>query len=207
MQQDIWEAYQTSHPGQFQVIGADIYNGSAAQVQSFRNTTGATYPVLLQAADATGGHLGNLYGPNDNYVVISKQGIVRLNTYPSHAHGQRYQLEEIRGCIDTLLTNAVSVDGAATRALSLSALPNPFRSSSMVELAIPEGAHGRGRVAVFDLGGRKLATLWEGEARPGAQRVRWDGRGRDGRPTPPGVYLVRAEVGGTAITRRITRLK
>ncbi len=206
MQQDIWEEYQASHPGQFQLLGADIYNGMASQVESFRGITGATYPVLLQAATATGGNLSSLYGPYDNYVVINKQGIVRLNTYPSHAHGARYILEEIRGCIDSLLTATVGVEESPVRALALSALPNPFRHTSAVELVLPERAR-EARVEVFDLAGRSIRSLVAGSLEPGTHRWTWDGRTNQGERVRAGIYLIRATVGDRTLSRRITRLE
>src|SRR2546426_5899855 len=66
-----------------------MYNGTESQLRTFRSSTGATYPLLLLGASPTGGNLLDDYGPNDNYVVINKHGICRLNTYPMWAHGSR----------------------------------------------------------------------------------------------------------------------
>ena len=64
-----------------QVIGVDTWNGTQAQLRSFKNTTGATYPLLLNGGLATGGNVEALYGTYDNYIVINKQGINVPNSF------------------------------------------------------------------------------------------------------------------------------
>lgn len=208
MEQDIWEHYQTTHPGQVQVLIADVGNGTAPQLQSFVDQIGATFPAMRNAGPAQpGGDFNVLYGPRDNYIVINKQGICRLNTYPMYAHGDRFHLAEMRACIDSLVSTPVDVPvPAAPRAFSLTIGPNPFRSRSTVELTLPR-ATSSGFVAVHDLSGRRVATLWEGALPAGTLRLEWDGRSAAGREVPPGVYLIRADLGGLALARRVTRLR
>ena len=67
MQQDIAAHYTASFPGQVQVLGVDLWNGTPAQLTSFQQQTGATYPLALQGAAAAGGNLELLYGTYDNY--------------------------------------------------------------------------------------------------------------------------------------------
>jgi hypothetical protein len=60
---------------------------------------------------------------------------------------------------------------------------------------------------VLDLSGRSVATLLDAVA--GSERVglEWSGRDRDGRSLPPGLYLVKAQVGNDEAVRRIIRLE
>ncbi len=48
-------------------------------------------------------------------------------------------------------------------------------------------------IAVFDLAGRQVAG-WKGDRGNGAHSWPWNGRGGDGRPLPPGNYIVRVSV-------------
>ena len=41
VQTDIQDFYQQSHPGQLQVIGADLWNGTTTQLNQFKTLTGA----------------------------------------------------------------------------------------------------------------------------------------------------------------------
>ena len=212
VESDLWQHYQSVAPGRVQVLGADMWNGTAPQLQSFRTSTGATYPLLLLAGTATG--TGNdidltTYGPFDNHVIIDASGVVRFNAYAQgYAHGSRYDLTRMRALVDSLLANAVGVGGGVpSPAASLSSAPNPFSSETRVEFALPAGYSGAVRVRVFDLTGRQVATLYDGEASGDRIGARWDGRDRSGRPVAAGVYLVRAEANGLALTRRIVRAR
>ncbi|HKQ59331.1 MAG TPA: hypothetical protein VJY35_15820 [Candidatus Eisenbacteria bacterium] len=203
MQQNIQQYYATNYPGQVQVVGVDEYNGTAAQLRSFRNQTGATYPLLLLGATATGGNFATLYGTFDNYVVVNKQGIVRYHAALTWPHGNRYHLNEIRGAVDSLVTQVIGVPAPPVAAgLRLTSLPNPARGSAVVELAIPEGRDTDARVSVFDLRGRRVATLRDGIAHPGVHRIAWRHEDASGAPLPPGIYLIRADVGGAPIVHR-----
>ena len=51
-------------------------------------------------------------------------------------------------------------------------------------------------VGVFDVSGRRVATLHAGAFAAGRHAIRWDGSGAGGRPVAPGVYLVRMGSGG-----------
>ncbi|MGH7743052.1 MAG: FlgD immunoglobulin-like domain containing protein, partial [Candidatus Eiseniibacteriota bacterium] len=47
------------------------------------------------------------------------------------------------------------------------------------------------QLELFDVQGRRVATLARGLLAHGSHEYQWDGRGRDGRPAGAGVYLVR----------------
>jgi hypothetical protein len=189
------------------VLGPDLWNGTAAQVENFKNTTSATYPLLLNSGMGNPGN-ENLYVPYetwDNYAVINKQGVLRYLASKRWPHGSRYHLDEIRGCVDSLVSMpAVDVGGGLTAGrFTLNAAPNPFRAATAIELANPSTVALEGRVTVHDLAGRRIATPWSGMAAPGVTRLSWDGRGEAGARMGPGVYLIRAEVGGVRLTRRV----
>ena len=207
MEQDVWQYYQANYPGQVQVLGPDCWNGTVSQVQSFKTQTGATYPLLLNGTTATGGNLYTLYGTYDNYIVINKQGIVRYHAADHWLHGNRYHLNEIRGCVDSLVTSPVGVFDPPPRAFRLTASPNPFRGSLAIELAQPLADRAAARVTVVDLAGRLVATLWEGPSPAGMVRVNWDGRDQTGGAMAPGLYVVRAEVGKAVLSRRVAFLR
>ena len=190
------------------MLGVDMYNGTSSQVQGFKNQTGATYPLLLYGHTASGGDLAPLYCDSisvywDNYLVISKQGIVRYHAALTWPHGERYHLDEIRGSVDTLVTGPVGVEGRpAGPGVSLALAPNPVAGAAVVSVGVPSGGVDRARVTVLDPGGRLLATLWDGPAGGRPLRLGWGLQGPNGR-VPPGVYLVRAEVGHARLVRRI----
>jgi hypothetical protein len=201
---DIWQYYGTHKPGQVQVLAADLFNGSAASLNQFRTTTGATYPLMLNGAAGAGAeNLLVTYGDRDNYAVINKQGIVRYHAYDRWPYGNRYHLDELRGCIDTLVTTTADVDpGPVPGSFALRVSPNPFRSSTIIELVNPGEPAADARVEIFDLAGRQVLDLWRGVAPQGLTRVPWRTRG-GGQELAPGVYTVRAQVGSVRLVRRV----
>ena len=88
----------------------------------------------------------------------------------------------------------------------LSAIPNP--SSQSVELAFRLGAPGSVHLAIYDLGGRRIRNLLQGDAPAGDNRKTWDGLNDAGRAVPAGAYVARLELGGApAVTLKLMHLR
>lgn len=206
---NIWQYYQTQKPGKVQVLGPDLYNGTVPALDQFGTTTGATYPLLLNGSTGVADtNLFVAYGQFDNYVVINKQGVIRYNAYDRWPHGNRFHLEEIRATVDSLVNTVVGVEPQPLPSrLALRASPNPSRDDLMIELSNPGGAVDDARVAVFDLAGREVARLWDHSLPAGTTRIDWNGMTSQGTRLPAGVYLVRAQVGTTALMKRVVRVQ
>ena len=229
MEQDIHQYYETHHPGEVVVLGADLFNCPPASLGGFQENTGATFPLLMLAAVSTGGNIETLYGERDHYVVINKQGIVRYQANDRWAYGNGYHLNEIRACVDSLVSSPVGLhrrplvrqparrprqepphpatsEPEETAGAALRIGQSPSGSTVTIVLASSTAA-ARARVTVLDLAGRRLATLLEGTLTPGERTLIWDGRDPEGRAAPPGVYQVRAEIAGTVLSRRIALVR
>ena len=70
--------------------------------------------------------------------------------------------------------------------------PNPFNGSTSVYIDIPgtEGYEQPLRVSVFDIAGRRIRELYNGNLPPGRYRLRWDGKNQSGRDMASGLYLI-----------------
>jgi hypothetical protein len=202
VQSDIAAYYAATRPGEVQVLGVDLWNGSQPQLGQFKVQTGATFPLALNGASATGGNLEVLYGTYDNYIVLNKQGIVRYHAALAWPHGTRYHLNEIRACVDSLVAPVLDVPGSRPAALELAAAPNPSRGPVRVTLALPQDERAV-RVSVHDVAGREVAVLASGALAAGAHAWSWDGRDTRGIAVAPGLYLVRAAAGEQVRVRRV----
>ena len=85
------------------------------------------------------------------------------------------------------------------------AYPNPF--STRTTLTIHTDTPGPLRLAVYDVRGRRVATLLDGPLAAGTHRVTWDGTADDGRALGNGLYLVRALGAEGPVTTRLTLLR
>jgi VCBS repeat protein/flagellar hook capping protein FlgD len=82
--------------------------------------------------------------------------------------------------------------------------PNPTRAAVRFDLDLPTNA--QVSVGVYDLTGRRVATLAEGALSAGRHALAWDGRSVAGGPAPAGLYFVRAHWPGFEGTRRVIRV-
>ena len=114
-------------------------------------------------------------------------------------------------CMDTVLrldakpVGWVSAPGSRSP-LSLVVNPNPAAGSSALVFTLPSDAVVD--LGVFDLAGRRVRALEAHERLPGGAHFRsWDGRGDNGEPLSPGLYLVRLDTPGARLTRVAVRVK
>ncbi|HER43998.1 MAG TPA: T9SS type A sorting domain-containing protein [Candidatus Eisenbacteria bacterium] len=84
-------------------------------------------------------------------------------------------------------------------------VPNPFNPTTVIRFELPAPASVR--LVVFDIRGRLVRTLVNGELPAGGKEIAWDGRDDDGRIVASGVYLYRLETPGTTVSRKIVLLR
>jgi hypothetical protein len=84
--------------------------------------------------------------------------------------------------------------------------PNPFNPVTRIEYKLP-GNRTRVSVVVYDVSGRKVRTLVNGEKDAGRHVVDWDGRDEGGRPVGSGVYFYRMVAAGFSDVRKMVLLK
>jgi hypothetical protein len=110
---------------------------------------------------------------------------------------------ELAHCVMNWLSGAVAVEEPEPLPQTYSLTPpypNPFNAQVTVEYALPNEA--AVSLSVFDIQGRKVATLTEGTKPAGYHRLIWDAKGM-----PSGLYFVRLTAGEFAEARKMTLLK
>ena len=83
--------------------------------------------------------------------------------------------------------------------------PNPFNPKTTISFALP--AAGAVRLSVFDVSGRRVATLIDAVQPAGQHHVIWDGRDAAGANLSSGVYFYRLEAAGAQVERKMLLLK
>ena len=84
--------------------------------------------------------------------------------------------------------------------------PNPFNPTTSIALSVARST--RVRLEIFDVRGRLVRVLHDGELAAGEHSLTWNGRSDDGRALGSGIYLARARDGfGATESLRMTLLK
>ncbi len=114
--------------------------------------------------------------------------------------------ESETGCEDPGCATPAEEVPLPERLALLPNLPNPFNPSTLIRYALPEAA--RIDLVIFDLSGRRVATLLEGaEYGPGIHEHSWDGTDGLGRTQSSGVYFCRISAKGEFATRKLCLIK
>lgn len=124
----------------------------------------------------------------------------------ANVHTSTYPAGEIRGQLLPVPCFATGADDVpVTRTTLYQNYPNPFNPATVVsfDLATP----GYVRLDVFDVAGRRVATLLEGNHPAGPAQTAWNGRDMSGQPVSSGVYFYRLLAGGTSLTKKMVLLK
>ena len=80
--------------------------------------------------------------------------------------------------------------------------PNPFNPATTIAFRIAETV--RVTLTVYDLTGRRVATLVDGSLPPGRHSVRWEGKNDRGESVASGTYLYRLQAGERVRARTMT---
>jgi hypothetical protein len=83
--------------------------------------------------------------------------------------------------------------------------PNPFRESTTVRYTLPEATDVR--VQVFDLLGRRVATLTDERQTSGTHTLRWQGTNAGGAPIASGMYFIRMTLGDQRIVHKVVHVR
>ena len=101
---------------------------------------------------------------------------------------------------------SVSTGGQAIDQISLGPCrPNPARGKMSIDYELPSAC--RASLSIYDICGRLVRTLADGDHQPGRHTVAWKGDSQDGPAVSSGVYFYRLEAGGTSLTRKITLIR
>jgi len=79
--------------------------------------------------------------------------------------------------------------------------PNPTTGRTEIRFRLP--SEGPVELAVWDVGGRRVAEVWSGTVSAGEHLMVWDGKDLRGRQAPAGAYLVRLSVGADVRTQPV----
>jgi len=83
--------------------------------------------------------------------------------------------------------------------------PNPFNTFTTIQYSAPD--NGNVRISIFDIAGRLVITLLDGESGAGPQSVFWNGQNSAGEDVTSGIYYYRIEAGDYSDYKKMILLK
>jgi hypothetical protein len=92
-----------------------------------------------------------------------------------------------------------------SRIALLGCYPNPFSRGTVISYELPAASQNV-EIAVYDVAGRRVATLVNGIKQSGRHQLGWDGRA-GGRLLPSGVYFCKMKVGSAERSLRIVLVR
>lgn len=98
-----------------------------------------------------------------------------------------------------VVSGLTPIPAAASATALGAARPNPFQGTTLIPYTLHEA--GRARIDIFDLQGRRVRRLRDGDAPAGAADVAWDGRTDAGVAAASGLYFVRLDTGRAVFSR------
>ncbi len=155
--------------------------------------------------DFSGGSAAGIWRPSDEEALTDDlmQELLSGNIY-LNLHTAAYAGGEVRGQVlpgGVVSTAVEPVSGEIPTAFQLEQnYPNPFNPATTIPFSL--AAPAQTRLAVYDLLGRRVATLVDNPLPAGSYRIRFDGR-----TLASGVYVYRLTAGDQQTTRRMLLLK
>ena len=139
------------------------------------------------------------FGPDENNVVTETFAIadagVRKVTFSTTGGPINLDWMQIMSVTSTSTDRHMLPEGYALK----QNYPNPFSRRTIIEYEM--GQTGHALVQVFDLLGRRVATLVNADMPSGVHQIEWDGRTDNGAVAASGVYFYRMQVAGAQKTR------
>ncbi|MFN8588521.1 MAG: FlgD immunoglobulin-like domain containing protein [Candidatus Eisenbacteria bacterium] len=105
--------------------------------------------------------------------------------------------------IERALAQPLATDAAAPPSALAFAPPSPNPAHGVTRFAFALPRAGRARLELLDAQGRRVRTLFDGDAAAGTHEAAWDLRDERGATVAAGLYFARLAHGGVAETRRL----
>ena len=117
-----------------------------------------------------------------------------------------WPLEAVEPPPDTTATGIEEVGSGIPEQFEMGALyPNPFQNEAHLRIGLPETMDVQAEV--FDIQGRKVATVARQSMTAGYHQISWNGQANNGSPVGAGVYFIRVLADGFVETKKVVRIR
>jgi hypothetical protein len=165
-------------------------------VGTFEMKTDGQFGFMPVYAGVAGESVNGLQAGDEFYLAINDVKTNEIFTWTNN--GDRIEVAELStgGSIGEVLPTGYSL---------AQNYPNPFNPNTSIAFNMP--ATGRAKIEIFNVLGRSIGIIFDGQAQAGRNDVVWDGRDADGGATASGVYFYRLTSDDYTETRKMMLLK
>lgn len=188
-----------------------LVNSGASTASGVTGTISTTDPdlIIVDGSADFGSIAGSASGDNTaSPFVVTVSGSPADETAELDLHiysGSRYDAYDIV-TITIDLTGTGVGDQEIPLAFALwQNYPNPFRGGTALAFALPRPAEAK--LDIYNVAGRRIATVVSENLPAGNHLVTWDGADTRGAKVPAGIYFYRFEADGFESTRKMILLK
>ena len=147
---------------------------------------------------------------DENIVPPGQSGFKDINGIPSPHINDQWSLHVNWQFKDQLfgqpITGIGDEDGATPKQFSLAQnFPNPFNPATTIRYRLPRAA--KVVLEIYNLLGKRVATLVNGDQSAGEKSVIWDGKNAAGAAVGSGLYFYRLQADDNILTRKMLLLK
>ncbi|MFA6617572.1 MAG: FlgD immunoglobulin-like domain containing protein [Candidatus Neomarinimicrobiota bacterium] len=160
--------------------------------------------------------LNIIAAPTDNYKVNSNANATGMAIYDVYENAlvelitnngvSAYSFEKIEAnpVIPERDTTAIA-DGVPAKFELYQNYPNPFNPTTTIRFDLPMDA--QVHLAIYDISGRKIVTLVNGNMSAGYSQVVWNGSDFNGNPVSSGLYIYKLQANNMIDIKKMTFLK
>jgi len=161
-----------------------------------KDTTGEVITMMADSLKVK----GNQKAVQDiwNYWFVMSDGSIGV-------HNPKYTVALLQKALGITFTGIKST-GVIPAAFALNQnYPNPFNPTTNIQFAIPQRASVK--LEVYDILGRLVTTLANGDMAAGTYNVTWNGKDANGLTVASGLYLYRIQAGSFTAVHKMLLLK
>ncbi len=183
----------------FVAFGLDTWNRNSSANTAFKNVTGITYPLLLNARETLDAYYGNT-SSYDRSVVIGPNNILQYRGTSFVNNDYEDVNEVIQAQLDLLATSNNESSSKPVATSLLQNYPNPFNPSTNISFQLNES--GFLSLSIFNALGQHITTLADGLFNTGSHTITWDAKNM-----PSGVYYYQLDTGSNVQTKKMLLIK
>jgi len=135
----------------------------------------------------------------DDLTIFPSDTVIQWSVSVRDA-GDSLRLADNAPFLFTVILTETSIDLLPETFVVLPNYPNPFNPSTTFRIGLPQAA--QVHIVAYDMNGRKIAQLVNGELKAGYHSLVWQAG-----HLPSGIYIIRVNAGDEILSRKVVLLK